>query len=203
MLHNYIAIKHGRLYLADDSYLDIMGKGEVHTWTENGLWKLLEVRHVLDLKRKLISMGQIDDEGYTTVFGGGQWKVIKGALVVARGKKVGTLYLTPGQTDTIAVATYSVDSKLWHRRFGHMSEKRMKLLASKEKIPNLESVDLGLCEDYIYGKQKRVSFSKTVIMSKVEKLELVHTDVWGPAPVKSLGGSSYYVTFIDDSTRKV
>ena len=32
---------------------------------------------------------------------------------------------------------------------------------------------------------------------------LVHSDVCGPMPVKSLGGASYFVTFIDDSTRKV
>ena len=37
---------------------------------------------------------------------------------------------------------------------------------------------------------------------KSEKLELVHIDVWGPAQVSSLGGSRYYVTFIDDATRK-
>ena len=36
-----------------------------------------------------------------------------------------------------------------------------------------------------------------------EKLELVHTDVWGLAQVSSLCGSHYYVTFIDDATRKV
>ena len=30
----------------------------------------------------------------------------------------------------------------------------------------------------------------------------MHTDVWGPAQVSSLGGSHYYVTFIDDATRK-
>jgi hypothetical protein len=30
----------------------------------------------------------------------------------------------------------------------------------------------------------------------------VHIDVWGPTPVSSLGGSHYYVTFIDDATRK-
>ena len=38
---------------------------------------------------------------------------------------------------------------------------------------------------------------------KNEKLELVHTNVWGPAQVSSLGGSHYYVTFINDATRKV
>jgi hypothetical protein len=30
----------------------------------------------------------------------------------------------------------------------------------------------------------------------------VHRYVWGPTQVSSLGGSCYYVTFIDDSTRK-
>jgi len=30
----------------------------------------------------------------------------------------------------------------------------------------------------------------------------VHTDVWGLSQVSSLGGSHYYVTFIDDATKK-
>jgi hypothetical protein len=30
----------------------------------------------------------------------------------------------------------------------------------------------------------------------------VHIDVSGPAQVSSLGGSNYYVTFINDATRK-
>ena len=32
---------------------------------------------------------------------------------------------------------------------------------------------------------------------------MVHTDVWGPSPISSLGGSRFYVTFIDDFSRKV
>ena len=44
---------------------------------------------------------------------------------------------------------------------------------------------------------------KTRKENKIEKLELVHTDVWRIAQVYSLGGSYYYVTFIDDATRKV
>ena len=46
----------------------------------------------------------------------------------------------------------------------------MKLLASKGKLPDLKSVDVSLCEDCIYGKHKRVSFSKSVRTSKTEKL---------------------------------
>ena len=30
----------------------------------------------------------------------------------------------------------------------------------------------------------------------------MHKYVWGPGQVSSLGGSCYYVTFIDDATRK-
>ncbi len=32
-------------------------------------------------------------------------------------------------------------------------------------------------------------------------LELVHSDVWGPAPISSINGFRYYVIFVDDFTR--
>ena len=48
-----------------------------------------------------------------------------------------------------------------------------------------------------------MSFLKTGKTPKVEKLELVHIDLWGPSLVASLGGSRYYITFIDDSSKKV
>ena len=41
----------------------------------------------------MISVGQLDDQGYDVKFGNGQWKVVKGNLVVARGKKMGSLYM--------------------------------------------------------------------------------------------------------------
>ena len=125
--------------------MEIAGKGEVHIRIANGTqWKLQEVRHVPGLKINLISMSRIDSAGYTTVFGGGSWKVIKGAMIVPQGRNVGTLYMTSESRDIISVADSSVDSKLWHRRLGHMSEKGMKLLASKGKLPDLKSVDVGL-----------------------------------------------------------
>ena len=44
---------------------------------------------------------------------------------------------------------------------------------------------------------------KTGKEKRSERLELAHTDVWGIDQVSSLSGSHYYVTFIDDVTRKV
>ena len=58
-------------------------------------------------------------------------------------------------------------------------------------------------ESCVYGKQKKGSFVKTGKENKKKKLELVHTYVWGLAKVSSLASSHYYVTFIDDSIRKV
>jgi hypothetical protein len=84
-----------------------------------------------------------------------------------------------------------------------MSDKGMKLMHSKGKLPDLQSVGIDICEGCILGKQKRVSFKRVGRTPKQVKLELVHTDVWGPASVSSIGGKSYFVTFIDDSTRKV
>ena len=79
----------------------------------------------------------------------------------------------------------------------------MKMLVAKGALEGLKSVDMGLCESCVMGKQKRVSFTKTPREPKKVRLEMVHTDVWGPSPVSSLGGSRFYVTFIDDFSRKV
>ena len=48
-----------------------------------------------------------------------------------------------------------------------------------------------------------MSFLKPGKTLKAEKLELVHTNLWGLSLVASPGGSKYYITFIDDSSRKV
>ncbi|PKI69297.1 hypothetical protein CRG98_010298 [Punica granatum] len=98
------------------------------------------------------------------------WKIIKGAIVVVRGKKEDTLYMTVNNHDNIALASANSDADLWHCRLGHMSEKGMKQLCSMGKLPGLKTVALGLCEDCVFGKQKRVSFSKAGRTLKEQKL---------------------------------
>ena len=35
----------------------------------------------------------------------------------------------------------------------------------------------------------------------LKPLELVHTDLWGPAPIQSISGFKYYIHFVDDISR--
>ena len=83
-----------------------------------------------------------------------------------------------------------------------MSEKGMQILHSRKLIPDLKQVSLEFCENCVYGKQKSVRFLRVWKQKKSEKLELVHTYVCRLTRVQSLGGSCYYVTFIDEATRK-
>ncbi|WVZ03358.1 hypothetical protein V8G54_024164 [Vigna mungo] len=123
-------------------------------------------------------------------------------MTIARGRKSGTLYKTEGACHLIAVAM-NENPNLWHRRLDHMSEKGMRIMHSKGKLPSLQSIEFDMCEDCILGKQKRVSFQRSGRIPKKERLELVHSDVWGPTTVSSIGGKRYFVTFIDDHSRKV
>ena len=56
------------------------------------------------------------------------WKVTKGALVVARGKKVGTLYLTTYSTNVCNLVASKLDTTLWNYRLSHMSHKGMEII---------------------------------------------------------------------------
>lgn len=58
-----------------------------------------------------------------------------------------------------------------------MSKKGIKSLLFKNKFSYLKSIDFNFCEDYVHGKQKRMSFSKTRVKLRPKKLELVHTNL--------------------------
>jgi len=168
LLSNYFSGKFGKVYLADGKSLDIIGRCDINIRTSNeSLWTLNNVRHISALKRNLISIGQLDDEGHYITFGDEHWKVMKGNLVVARGKKQISIYMIANK-DMISVAEVGNNFSFWHHRLGHISEKGMKLMISKGKIPNLKHVDVGPCEHCIFGKHKRLASPKQVTRLKLE-----------------------------------
>eukprot|EP00253_Pinus_taeda_P026572 PITA_26572 len=119
--HDSVQGDFGQVRLGDDKPCKIVGMGKVLVKKQDGnQWLLKKVRHVPDLKKNLISTGQLGGEGCVTTFTDKAWKVTKGALVIAKGKKVGTLYLCNGISNSInALTSKGADATLWHHRLGH------------------------------------------------------------------------------------
>jgi hypothetical protein len=58
-------------------------------------WLLKEIRHVPDLRKNLISTGQLASEGCVSIFTDKMWKVIKRSLVIEKGEKVLGPHIVP------------------------------------------------------------------------------------------------------------
>ncbi|KAK2988104.1 hypothetical protein RJ640_023853 [Escallonia rubra] len=88
----------------------------------------------------------------------------------------------------------------WHRCLGHASFGYLKkLFPSLFTKCDVSSFQCEVCE---LAKSHRVSFPLALNKSP-DPFMIIHSDVWGPSKVNSLGGSRRFVTFIDDCTRMI
>ena len=78
----------------------------------------------------------------------------------------------------------------------------LSMLHKKNFLPDVAGMNLKPSVDCLAGKQHRVAFHTRSPSRRRNTLDLVHTDVCS-IDVISLGGAEYYVTFIDDHSRKI
>ena len=95
--------------------------------------------------------------------------------------------------------TSEKSSMLWHRRLGHISKERMLTLSQQQLLPQLDFSDFKTYIDCFKGKLTNTR--KTGSNRSQNLLEIIHTDICGPFPTKTICGNSYYITFIDDFSR--
>jgi len=108
----------------------------------------------------------------------------------------------PAKIDTLPVfsaSVKSVHSDLWHYRLGHLPFSRIKLLSSSNPCISCDS-DNSICIVCPLAKQKWLPFPISV-STFATMFDLIHCDVWGPFSIKSINGSSYFLTIVDDFTR--
>jgi transposase InsO family protein len=74
------------------------------------------------------------------------------------------------------------------------------LLHTKDMVKGLPLVDKPerICEGCIFGKQHRESFPVGKSYRAKAPLEIIHSEICGPMQTPSIGGSIYFLTFIDD-----
>nr|KYP64657.1 Retrovirus-related Pol polyprotein from transposon TNT 1-94 [Cajanus cajan] len=183
----------GTVLLGDDHPCQVQGIGTVRLkMFDNREYILKDVRYVPDLKRNLISISMFDSLGYATKTQHGVLKILNGSLVIAKGNKDKNngLFVLDGSTVMAhaSIARNDIDkTKLWHLRLGHVSERGL--------------IEL-FCEHCVLGKSHKVKFGTGIHVSS-RPFEYVHADLWGPSRVKTPGGGSYFLTIVDDFTRRM
>uniref|UniRef100_A0A2N9HC61 Integrase catalytic domain-containing protein n=1 Tax=Fagus sylvatica TaxID=28930 RepID=A0A2N9HC61_FAGSY len=153
-----------------------------------------------------VRMRTLDSKGYSYKSENGIMKVSKGAMVVMTGQKISSnVYKLLGNTILGGVAAVAEseddDTLLWHMRLGHMSERGMRELHKRNLLTGIKSCKLDFCKYCIMGKQCRMRF-KTATHKTKGILDYVHSDIWGPVRTPSKGGAQYFMSFIDDYSRK-
>jgi hypothetical protein len=146
--------------MGNDISCKVVGSGSIQIKMFDGTIKILaDVRHVLELRKNLISLGVLDTRGYKSIVQGGVMKVYKGILVVMKEKKVGNMFLLEGRTESDHATMISQKDSdfflLWHQQLDHMSKQGLNVLTDRKLLPSLKSLKLDFCKNCIYGKHNK------------------------------------------------
>ncbi|GBP87760.1 Retrovirus-related Pol polyprotein from transposon TNT 1-94 [Eumeta japonica] len=95
------------------------------------------------------------------------------------------------------------DVYIWHQRMGHLNFQDLtKIVENTNGVKISKKDDKLTCLTCLEGKQKRLPFKHSESKT-IKLLELVHSDICGPMETRSLEGANYFMTFIDDYSKKV
>ena len=202
----------GAVSLADKSEITCLGRGDIRANIfsgDNGKVPILlkNVLYVPGLKRRLLSISSLTESGAIIIFQGSSCTIIINDKKYELGHKHGKLWkLNNVATCCSAVTTPAENGtntlSLWHQRFGHVNVKDVEKLHTEKLVEGMKMVKLkqldNNCEGCAVGKATRQPFPKSSSKKSSAVLDLIHSDVCGPLNIPSVGGSIYFVTFIDD-----
>ncbi|GAA0170740.1 hypothetical protein LIER_24938 [Lithospermum erythrorhizon] len=199
--------------LGNNSRMEVVGKGNVKIKVGGENYTISNVYCVSELKSNLFSVGQFQDKGLSVVFKDGIcciYHQLKGEIIRS---KMGSNRMFTVRTEVrgkdeeqgeCLQAVRSEISMFLHQRYGHLSFKGLKTLQNKGMVrglPNFKAQEVT-CPDCISRKLTRKAIPKTSTWRAEKVLELIHSDICGPIQPTSNSGKKYFLSFIDDFSRK-
>ena len=208
--------KPGYVETGDDTAHQIQHVGNVPLSMNDGKVKyLVDVLHVPKITKNLVSVGQMVEQGLQVRFNQDGVFVEDfndRCRLITKGNRCGRMFTLEVNMPEIKAAMFAhgagvvADIDIWHKRVGHANVQRLRSMQTKELVTGLPKFKVDgmqkICEACQFGKQTKHAFPHDKNVSR-NVLDIVHSDVWGPSKTMSMGGCRYYVTFIDDHTRKV
>ena len=185
---------------------------EVPNGAEASTIQLNEALYSPEVGYTLVSIGRIDDAGCTTTFGKGVCTISapSGKVLGQIPKTTRGLYKVVHDVSngSANVAAERLTTLELHRRMGHITPETAKRLVTKGFMTGLALTDSTdgskmFCEPCVAAKSKRRPVAKERLGERATIYGgEVHSDLWGPAPIKSLGGRRYYISYTDNKTRE-
>jgi len=199
----------GHVSFRDASKVAVKGRGTIwYLQKNNRVGEIRDVNYVPDLKSNILSMGQLMEKGYSVLMKD-QVLYLKDKLnqLIARVEmKKNRMYKLDRKIVQERCLKLDVkdEAMKWHFRFGHLHFGGLAELVKKEMVRGLPTVEFEkkFCEECVLGKHPRTSFLRTAEYRAKEQLRLIHIDICGPITIESFSGKRYFISFIDDFSRK-
>ena len=167
---------------------------------------LSDTFHIPKLSINLLSIGQFCELGIDILFTnhGVDVQDPRTGQVLGISRKVGRMFeihdlKIPSQVVFAAATTATPSPDLWHARLGYPSLSCLQLLASQGHLGSVQFQNFD-CISCHFGKQTKLPFNNSDSFSSAP-FDLIHSNIWGPAPVPTEGGTKYFVIFVDDFSR--
>lgn len=198
-----------KIRYVDDKYLNAEAMGNVKVKVKNGKTVLIkDVWYVPGIKSNLMSVGQLIEKGFSVVMKDNFLKLYDSNQKLIMQSEQGSnrtykVNVETAKTECLSAEGAKGDSKLWHKRLGHLNYRSLGHLSSMKLVRGIPKIvkPEKSCEICMKGKQPRLSFGSEVAPRAKHALGVVHSDVCGPFPEPSLGGNRYFVSFMDEFTR--
>jgi hypothetical protein len=192
-----------KIFVGDDRSLSVEGSGIVQV--ENGHFN--DVLCVPSLSCNLLLVYQIthSGEGKTIDFSPHQvvikdLKDHKHVFATEIVDDITRLYefgnFGSSSFSSVFVAHSDDLSKLWHEWFGHLNYRSLQQLCNQQMVTGLPLVS---CRDGVYAN---CVLDKHATWHALGPLQLVHSDLCGPLSSPSFSRCKYFLTFIDDFSRR-
>ncbi|UYV84129.1 hypothetical protein LAZ67_X001289 [Cordylochernes scorpioides] len=176
--------------------------------------KLNNVLYVPNVRRNLLSVSKIEENGNRVTFRNMVARVFNAEnRIIAEATNVNGLYIVKGKTLNSSKTAFNSERdhfqnnslRTWHQRLCHIDSNAIEKMAREELVIGLEisSRDKGLCDDCCIAKSTKASHKNLGNIRSKQTLELIHTDICCPMPVKSTGGNRYLLSFVDDFSRRI
>jgi hypothetical protein len=182
--------------------INYIGHGTLRSPTSN--LHLKNIVHVPKANKILLSVNRIThDNDVFLEFHPDHFLIKRQSMrrTLLKGRCERCLYPVKSSNKEVLVVIKPTTS-LWHHRLGHASTAIGQQVLSRHKLPFAkESNKASVCDACQQGKTHQLPYPRSTSVS-ASPLDLVFSDVWGPAPT-SVGRNNYYVSFIDDHSKFV